>query len=324
VKNRKFDVHKPVLVDEVLESLAPEGGGVYVDLTLGAGGHAEAILERSSPNGILLGLDQDPEILEIAKENLSSFGERVTIEQGNFTDAARIFSDHEGAIHGALLDLGLSSLQLDRPERGFSIKKDGPLDMRMNPDSAVTAEEFVNKASREELMHAVGVLGEEPRARAVVEAILDERQKRPLFRTSDLRELIEGVYKRRSGKIHPATRAFQGLRMQINREIESLGEGLEAALRLLRRGGRLAVVSFHSGEDRVVKEFFKARKSAGELSIVGGGIIRPTQAEVRRNRRSRSARLRVAIRGSEDRSERSEDRSERSEDRSERRSKRTR
>lgn len=297
MKDRKFDVHQPVLVDEVLENLAPESGGVYVDLTLGAGGHAKAILERSSPDGILLGLDQDPEILEIAREKLSSFGERVFIEEGNFADAARIFASHEGRADGILFDLGLSSLQLDRPERGFSIKHDGPLDMRMNPNSAVTAEEFVNKANHDELMHAVKVLGEEPRAKAVVNAILDERRKRPLLSTSDLRELIEGVYRRRSGKIHPATRAFQGVRMQINEELKRLGEGLESALRLLKHGGRLAVVAFHSGEDRVVKEFLKGRKAAGELTIVGGGIIRPAVDEVRRNRRSRSARMRVARKG---------------------------
>ncbi len=297
MKDRKIDVHQPVLVDEVLDSLAPQSGGVYVDLTLGAGGHAKAILEKSSPDGILLGLDQDPEILEIAKENLSAFGERIFVEQGNFADAAHIFASHEGRVDGVLFDLGLSSLQLDRPERGFSIKHDGPLDMRMNPNSAVTAEEFVNKANRDELMHAVKVLGEEPRAKAIVNAILDERRKRPLLSTSDLRELIEGVYKRRGGRIHPATRAFQGVRMRVNEELKRLGEGLESAMRLLKCGGRLAVVAFHSGEDRIVKEFLKARKAAGDLTIIGGGIIRPTAAEVRRNRRSRSARMRVARKG---------------------------
>jgi len=297
VKDRKFDVHQPVLVDEVLESLEPKSGGVYADFTLGAGGQASAILEKSSPDGILLGLDQDPEILEIAKENLSPFGERVFFEQGNFAAAARIFAGHEGRVDGILFDLGLSSLQLDRPERGFSIRKDGPLDMRMNPNSAVTAEDFVNRASRDELMHAVGVLGEEPRAKAVVNAILAERRKRPLLSTSDLRELIEGVYKRRGGKIHPATRAFQGVRMKVNEELNRLGGGLESALRLLKDGGRLVVIAFHSGEDRIVKEFLKARKAAGDLAIIGGGIIKPTAAEVRRNRRSRSARMRVARKG---------------------------
>ncbi len=290
------DVHLPVLVDEVIEALEPRSGGILLDLTLGAGGHARALLDRSSPDGILFGLDQDPFVLAIAGKKLKEFEGRVTVRQGNFSEADSIFADVRGKIDGLLLDLGVSSLQLDDPGRGFSFRNDGPLDMRMDPGRTATAERFLNEAQRDELLHAVGVLGEEPRAKAIVRAILEERKKRPLFHTTDLRELVEQVYKRRGGRIHPATRTFQGIRMVVNAELESLEKGLSAAFSLLKEGGRLAVIAFHSGEDRIVKEFLKSRQAEGAVAPGPLKVVKPSAAEVRRNRRSRSARLRVSRR----------------------------
>ena len=290
------DVHQPVLVDEVVEALEPLGGGLLLDLTLGAGGHARALLERSSPDGILFGLDQDPHVLAFAGKKLEEFGDRVTIRQGNFAEADTIFADVAGQIDGILLDLGVSSLQLDDPGRGFSFRNDGPLDMRMDPGRAATAERFLNEGLRDELLHAVGVLGEEPRAKAIVRAILEERKIRPLYHTTDLRELVEQVYKRRGGRIHPATRTFQGIRMVVNAELESLERGLAAAFGLLKEGGRMAVIAFHSGEDRIVKEFLKSRQAEGAVAPGPLKVVKPSAAEVRRNRRSRSARLRISRR----------------------------
>jgi 16S rRNA (cytosine1402-N4)-methyltransferase len=294
LNERNAGLHKPVLVGEVLERLEPDRGGIFLDVTLGTGGHAKALLERSSPETVLYGLDQDEQVLEIARGRLSGFKDRVHIRRGNFGDADTIFADLLGRASGVLFDLGVSSFQLDRPERGFAIQKDGPLDMRMDPLARVTAESFLNGAGRDELMHAVAVLGEEPRAAAVVEAILEERRRRPLLRTSDLREIVEAVYRRRKGRIHPATRTFQGVRMAVNAELESLERGLTAAFKLLGPDGRLAVISFHSGEDRIVKEFMKARQKEGLMAMEPPGVIRPSREEVRFNRRSRSARLRIA------------------------------
>lgn len=282
------------MLEETVAGIDPAGGGTYLDLSLGAGGHAEALLERSSPEGILYGLDRDPQVLEFARKRLERFGERVRLQRGNFSEADVIFHQFHGRADGALLDLGVSSLQLDRPERGFSIRQDGPLDMRMGPDVKLTAERFLNKASRDDLLYAVGTLGEEPRARAVVEAIMAARRSRPLVRTTDLKEIVEKVYGRRKGRIHPATKAFLGTRMFINSELENLESGLAAAFRLLKNGGRLAVISFHSGEDRIVKEFMKARRGAGEAALMHRGVITPSAGEIRRNRRSRSAKLRIA------------------------------
>jgi 16S rRNA (cytosine1402-N4)-methyltransferase len=296
LSERDKDLHLPVLVDEVLEGLEPGRGGIFLDMTLGPGGHAEAVLEGSPPETVLYGLDQDELVLDAARARLGRFRDRVRLRQGNFGDADRIFAELLGRASGVLFDLGISSFQLDRPERGFTIQKDGPLDMRMDPSAKATAESFLNRSRRDALMHAVGVLGEEPRAAAVVGAILAERKVRPLLRTSDLREIVEKVYGRRKGRIHPATRTFQGIRMAVNAELECLERGLKAAFELLAPAGRMAVISFHSGEDRIVKEFMKARQKERAMTMQPAGVIRPTRAEVRSNRRSRSARLRIARR----------------------------
>jgi len=292
---RENEVHEPVLLEEVIYFLQVANEQIHCDLTLGAGGHAEVILERSAPDGILYGLDRDSQILEIAGSRLERFGQRIRTRQGNAADAGIILSDVTGKADGVLFDLGVSSLQIDRPERGFSFQKDGPLDMRMDLSSPLTAETFLNTASRDQLIHAIGVLGEENRAGAVVNAILDERRKHRLLRTREVAEIVERIYGRRGGRIHPATRSFRGIRMVVNAELESLEKGLAAALKLLKNGGRLAVIAFHSGEDRIVKEFMKTRRSRGEISLLTRKVIKPGVAEIKRNRRSRSARLRVAV-----------------------------
>ncbi|MFH1999077.1 MAG: 16S rRNA (cytosine(1402)-N(4))-methyltransferase RsmH, partial [Planctomycetota bacterium] len=273
--------------------LEPRSGGRYLDLTLGAGGHARALLERSAPDGFLAGLDRDEEILIEARRYLESFNDRCLLRKGNFSEAAMIFEEFVAKADGVIMDLGLSSLQLDHPDRGFSIFRDGPLDFRMDATQPFSARELVNRGHPDDLYAAIRNLGEEPKARAIVKAIVEERRKRPLLHTSDLRRLVEQVYGRKGGKIHPATRTFQGLRMEVNQELESLAKGLIAAFSLLAPGGRLAVISFHSGEDRVVKTGFNNQVAKGSARLVNRKPIMAGRDELRRNRRSRSARLRL-------------------------------
>ena len=286
-------VHQPVLVQEVLDALNPRSKGIYADLTLGGGGHGRALLEASRPDGYLLGLDRDAEILEIARKALGDFAGRFHARQGNFSRAAEVFSDYVGRIEGVVMDLGVSSFQLDQGQRGFSIFKDAPFDLRMDASQKFSGRELVNEGKPEDLLYAIGRLGDEPRAKAIVKAIVNERQKRPLLHTSDIRNIVEQVYGRKGGKIHPATKTFQGLRMVVNRELESLQEGLEAGFQLLGIAGRMAVISFHSGEDRVVKAFFQERGKQGDGKVLSRKPYKPSGREVSRNRRSRSASLRV-------------------------------
>jgi len=287
-------IHQPVLVEEVMSWLEPEKGGILVDLTVGEGGHARELLERLAADGLLYGSDQDGRILERAQERLKGFAGRFTLCRGNFSEADRFFEGLSGRARGVLMDLGVSSFHLDNPALGFSIRDDGPLDMRMDTTQPLTAEKFLNSAGREDLMYAIGILGEEPRAKAVVNAVMEERRIRPLMRTSDLRTIVEQVYRRRGGKIHPATKSFQGVRMAVNKETQSIEKGLPAALGLLEPGGRLAVIGFHSGEDRRVKEFLRESATEGKVVLPRPRWIQPSREEIRRNRRSRSARLRLA------------------------------
>lgn len=287
------NVHVPVLLRETVEAISPRAGGIYADLTLGGGGHARAILERSEPDGFLLGLDRDSDVLEHAKCALKAFENRTLFRHGNFSEAAKTFEKYIGSIDGVIMDLGLSSYQLDHSRRGFSLHRDGPLDWRMDPTQSFSGKDLLNRGRPEELLFAIETLGEEPRSRAVVNAILEERKKKPLLHTSDIRGIVEKVYGRKGGRIHPATRTFMGLRMAVNEEIESLERGLPEAFRLMKEGGRLCVISFHSGEDRIAKKFFKDRKRRGEAEILSPKPLRPTASEIRKNRRSRSARLRV-------------------------------
>jgi len=300
-------LHVPVLLDEVVRILAPERGGFFVDATLGAGGHAEALLERG-PRIRVLGLDRDPEGLAAARERLARFGNRVAIREANFGDLDRVL-DGSPPADGILADLGVSSMQLDRAERGFSFRRDGPLDMRMGAEGR-SAADIVAHASVGELTRIFRDFGEERMAGKIARGIVAERARRPITTT---RHLARVVAEQKGGreKIDPATRVFQALRIEVNEELLALARFLAAAAARLNAGGRVAVISYHSLEDRIVKDAFRrdsgvclcpprlpacvcgARKA---LEVLTRRPIRPSEAEVARNPRSRSARLRAAER----------------------------
>lgn len=305
--------HISVLEQEALSGLQIRPGGRYIDGTVGAGGHAESILKASVPDGWLLGLDADPVALALSRERLVSFGERALLVHDNFANLA-VQAEQHGFVpaDGVLLDLGLSSMALAAPERGFSFQHDGPLDMRFDPRSPVTAADLVNELSERDLADLIYRYGEEPASRAIARAVVAAR---PVRSTTRLAEIVARVVHQR-GKIHPATRTFQALRIAVNDELTILEKALSAALQVLRTGGitsggRLAVISFHSLEDRIVKQFF-ARESKdclcppemmvctcghkATLAVVTRRPICPTQEEVARNPRSRSAKLRIAAR----------------------------
>lgn len=288
--------HVPVLYNEVLAGLQPRPGSFYIDCTVGAGGHAAGILERSSPDGVLLGLDRDPAALEVARAALTRFGERVRLVHAAYTELAQYVA--EGSADGVLLDLGLSSLQLDDPARGFAFRYDGPLDMRYDPATTLTAAEIVNEWPLDELADLLYRYGEERHSRRIARAI---GAARPLRTTGELAEVVARALGGRRGSIHPATRTFQALRIAVNDELEAVQTVLPLAVRVLKPGGRLAVISFHSLEDRIVKQFIRAQARPGEdaknvpaLREVTRRPVEPDEAEIAANPRARSARLRVA------------------------------
>ena len=300
--------HSPVMVAEVLEALEPLTGGRYADGTIGGAGHAAAILTASSPSGWLFGCDRDGAAVEAAQRRLAEYAGRLEVRQGNFADLAEWIAP--GSCDGVLLDLGASSAQLDAAERGFSFRHEGPLDMRMDTRQPLTAAQLVNGASAEELAKIFWELGGERDARRLARAILRECQQRRFETTWQLAELIERWAPRHGKKAHPATRIFQALRIAVNDEIGSLERGLAGALKILKRGGRLATITFHSLEDRIVKDFGRARARdytftggvdvpelreprAPELKWVTRKAVAPSAAEVAENPRSRSAQLRV-------------------------------
>jgi 16S rRNA (cytosine1402-N4)-methyltransferase len=300
------EYHSPVLLDEVLEGLQPAHGKLILDATLGGGGHSEALLERGA---MVLGLDQDPAAIAFASHRLGRFGDQFHALHGNFADAEALLAKlRVPYVDGILADLGVSSFQLDTPDRGFSFMREGPLDMRMNPDAKVTAAELVNAMSGEQLERIFRTLGEEPAARRVAIRIVRERAVRPLKTTAELASLVESVIPRRGKKTHPATRVFQALRMAVNHELDSLETGLKIFSRLLAPGGRLAIISFHSLEDRAVKQYFRDQSTEWldrpewpEPKLNPDRIFRrvtskalmATEEEQRLNPRSRSAKLRV-------------------------------
>jgi len=301
-------IHIPVLTQPIVEWLTPSAPGLLVDATLGLGGHAAALLS-AAPGFQLLGVDRDPEAVAEARRRLEPFALRVTVVTETFDRVPDLLAERKLEPPSAILaDLGCSSLQLDSPERGFSFAADGPLDMRMGPDG-VTAAELVNTADEEELMGIFWRYGEERRSRAVARAIV---RQRPLSSTDELSRLVERVVPRRKGqKIHPATRVFQALRIAVNDELGQLERFLEPAVRSLRPGGRMAVISFHSLEDRIVKHSFarlQGRCSCPPdfpecrcdpetlVRVLTRSPVRPTEEEVHDNPRSRSARLRVVER----------------------------
>jgi len=296
------------MMAEVLVALRPRPGGRYADGTIGGAGHAAAILAASSPTGWLCGCDRDGAAIEAAQRRLAEFAGRFEVRQGNFADLADWVE--RDSCDGVLLDLGVSSPQLHEAERGFSFQQDGPLDMRMDRRNTLTAADLVNTASADELARAFWDLGGERNARRFARAIARDREERPFHTTRQLAELIERLSPRRGRKTHPATRVFQALRMAVNDEVSSLRKGLAGGLRILKPGGRLAVITFHSVEDRIVKDFGRAR--ARDYTFTGGMDVpelrRPRTpelkwvqrkaitagvAELEANPRSRSAQMRV-------------------------------
>ncbi|WP_322815385.1 16S rRNA (cytosine(1402)-N(4))-methyltransferase RsmH [Chloroflexus sp.] len=293
--------HTPVLLTEVLTMLAPRPAGRYLDATVGGGGHALAVLQAAQPGGRLLGIDADPAALAATAARLQAAGltEQAVLCHGSFADLATLAATAGfSAFDGILFDLGVSSYQLDTPERGFSFAADGPLDMRLDPTQGLTAADMVNRLSECELADIIFLYGEEHAARRIARAIVEHRRTQPFQRTAELAEVVVRAVGGRHGRIHPATRTFQALRIAVNQELDRLRAALPQAVDLLAPGGRLAVISFHSLEDRIVKQFLRAEAS-GEtprLTIVTKKPIVPTAAEVANNPRARSAKLRVAAR----------------------------
>lgn len=313
-------MHRPVLYHQIIHALRPSPAGLYVDCTLGAAGHAWGILEVSSPDGLLLGLDLDPQALEIARTRLEPFGDRAILRQASYTtlqEQLRLLG--WVAVNGVLLDLGVSSMQLDTPQRGFSFQADAPLDMRFDPHASLRASDLVNDLSEQELARLIYRYGEEEQARQIAQAIV---RARPVHTTGELAAILINLSagkqsaksrrKKGSGRLlHPATRTFQALRIAVNRELEGLESVLPQAVAALAPGGRLAVISFHSLEDRIVKQFFRRESrdclcpprqpvcTCGHKAVLIELTRRPVMPdpdEISQNPRSRSARLRVAER----------------------------
>jgi len=297
--------HLPVMFPQVMEGLRVLEDGTYLDGTFGRGGHARGVLQRLGAGGRLLLMDKDPEAIAVAEREFGADA-RVAIRRGSFGDLAQ-WDAVSGGLDGVLFDLGVSSPQLDVAGRGFSFGKDGPLDMRMDPESGESAAEWLARADEREIADVLWRYGEERMSRRIARAIVQRRAQRPFTRTADLAEVIASTVPRGRGDIHPATRSFQAIRIHVNRELEDLERGLQAAHDALRPGGRLVVISFHSLEDRIVKRFITSRAKAPpgnrRLPEAGGFVPtlrevgdaqKPTADEVAANPRARSAVLRVA------------------------------
>ena len=300
--------HIPVMAAEVVQALRVEPGGVYVDCNVGEGGHAEAVI-RATHDVSLLGIDLDRDALMVAERRLS-FASSVELVHGNFAEVTRIASEHRAMpADGVLFDLGISSLQLDTPQRGFSFRHEAPLDMRFSSDGDTTADDIVNRYTERELEAIIRQYGEEPRARAIARAIVRGRR---IETTTRLAAVVSGALRRSGrGRIHPATRTFQALRIAVNGELDNLRAGLGGAIEALRQGGRLVVISYHSLEDRIVKELLRREASecicppsapvcvcghAPSLRLINRRVMTPSSEEVNSNPRSRSAKMRIAER----------------------------
>lgn len=277
-------LHLPIMVDEVLQNLKVTKTEIIVDATLGLGGHTAQIL-RTNPNAIVIGFDRDGGALTLARQRLAEYGPRLQIIHGNFADLAELLPQEFRPVDGVLMDLGISSWQL--AERGFSFRTDAPLDFRMNPEIGENAADLVNTLPESELADLLYTFGEERASRRIAAAIVAAR---PVETTTQLADVIERAVGRR-GRLHPATKSFQALRIAVNDELGSLERGLVSATAVLRPGGRLVVISFHSLEDRIVKRFMKENV---QLSVVNKKVIRPSREEILANSRSRSAKLRIA------------------------------
>lgn len=300
--------HVPVMLESCMRLMAPVPGEHYADGTMGAGGHSEAILQMSSPDGTLTAFDLDPAAVAIAKKRLERFGERVRIIQDSYTEIGRYVP--ENSLDGFMVDLGVSSMQLDHAERGFSFLQDGPLDMRFSPSQPVSAADIVNTWSQEDLAGILWKYGEERKSRQIAAMICAERERTPITTTAQLREIIEQAAGQNREKIHPATRSFQAIRIAVNEELKAVETVLPAALKALKPGGRLLVISFHSLEDRIVKNYFKTESkdclcppsqpvcTCGHKAVLRELTRHPVTAdenEIKANPRARSAKLRAAV-----------------------------
>lgn len=312
VTSKVPDFHEPVMLSEVLDALQVIPGGRYIDATVGEGGHAMAIIQMASPGGQLIGIDADAEAIASAEKRLSEFGSSVRLVNENFVEMQAIANRYGFApVHGVLMDLGVSSLQLDRETRGFSFRRSDPLDMRFSSSSDVDASRIVNTYPERELANLIYRYGDERASRRIASAIVANR---PISDSGQLAEVISAVKPRGRSKIHSATKTFQALRIAVNDEMTSLSAGLEHAVNVTGIGGRVVVISYHSIEDRLVKNFFRTAASdcvcdadgvrspvctcnhTPRLELVLNGALTPTASEIKANPRSRSAKLRVARR----------------------------
>jgi 16S rRNA (cytosine1402-N4)-methyltransferase len=302
------DDHQPVMVEEVVHFLAPRPEGIYVDVTVGAGGHAAAILRATGGRATVVGVDRDPHALARARYNLRPFGASVKLVGTDFSDLSWILASQDlTGVDGILADLGMSSMQVDDPARGFSFRREGPLDMRMDPSQRLTAADVVNSYSVEDLARILRTYGEERHAERIARSIVSDRRRGPIRSTTQLAELLEKAYPARSRRQHPARRTFQALRIEVNQEIRALEALLAAAPEVLNPGGRIVVISYHSLEDRLVKRVFAghagrgrtlpglgAAPATGRMELLTPNAVLPAEAEVERNPRASSARLRAA------------------------------
>lgn len=308
IDTSRYSSHIPVLFEDCMRLMDPKPGELYADGTLGAGGHSEGILKSSGPDGRLLAFDLDPVAIGIAQERLKPYGERVRIIHDSYVNLGNYVD--ENSLDGFIVDLGVSSMQLDRRERGFSFLQDGPLDMRFSPDQRLTAEEIVNDWPEEELSRILWEYGEERKSRRIAAAICTEREAGRIETTSQLRDIIQSAVGSGKEKIHPATRSFQAIRIAVNEELKAVETVLPAAVQALKPGGRLLVISFHSLEDRIVKNYFKTESrdclcppeqpvcTCGHKAVLKELTRHPVTAdedEIRLNPRARSAKLRAAI-----------------------------
>ncbi|MDX9745069.1 MAG: 16S rRNA (cytosine(1402)-N(4))-methyltransferase RsmH [Syntrophales bacterium] len=306
--------HKPVLLEEVIVSLRCQPGGIFVDGTIGGGGHARRILEATSPDGLLIGLDRDDDALQESGKRLASFGARKILRKANFCRMAEILCE-EGIekVDGILLDLGVSSHQLDTPERGFSFSSDAPLDMRMDKNQTISAYEFINHASEAELQQVIWECGEETMARRIARAIVRARRTSPVMTTTSLGDIVVQAIPpgQRNRRIHPATKTFQAIRIHVNDELNNLRQAISSGVEKLKDGGRFSIISFQSLEDRIVKNAFRLWSKScvcppdiplcicghqARLRILTAKPITPATREINMNPRARSARLRTAER----------------------------
>ena len=310
--------HIPVLCDKVVYFLKPKSDGVYIDGTVGLGGHSAAILETSAPSGRVIGIDLDVEALTVAESRLHVFGERCSLINGNFTEMDVLLERHSiHVVNGILLDLGVSSLQLDTPHRGFSFNHTGPLDMRMNQgqtldsaqETALTALKVVNDSTMDVLVDIFRRYGEERYAKRIARQVVQARQQAPITTTTQFAEIVKQAVPQKTFKTHPATRVFQALRIHVNAELENLVSGLDVAISLLEPGGCLCVITFHSLEDRIVKRCFQTRartcicppktpicicEHKPSVEILTKRPVLPSETEIQNNPRARSAKLRAA------------------------------